>query len=43
MIYCDDRTIFLKSINTYDVFRYYKYIYKQIDEVIKQVGKENMV
>ena len=39
MIYCDSCIIFLKSIDTCDVIKDYKYIYKQMDEVIKQVGK----
>ena len=41
MVYCDGRTIFLKSIDASNVVRDYKYIYKQMDEVIKEVGKEN--
>ena len=43
VVYCDGHTIFLKSIDTSNVVRDYKYIYKQMDEVIKQVGKENVV
>ena len=42
MVYCDSHAVFLKSIDTSNVIIYYKCIYKQIDEVIKQVGKENV-
>ena len=44
MIYCDGCIIFLKSIiDAYDIFRNYKYIYKQMAEVIKQVGTINVM
>ena len=43
MIYCDGRTIFLKSIDASNVTRVYKYINKQMEEVIKQVGVANVV
>ena len=43
MIYCDGRTIFLKSIDVSDVIRYYKYTYKQMGEVIKQERVANVV
>ena len=43
MVYCYDRTVFLKSIDASDVIRDYKYLYRQIVEVIKQVGPSNVV
>ena len=43
MVYCDDRTIFLKSIDASYAIRDYKYIYKQMEEIIKQVGVANVV
>ena len=43
MVYCDGRTIFLKSIDASDVIRDHRYLYKQIMEVIKQVRPSNVV
>ncbi len=43
MVYCDGRTIFLKSIDASNVIRDHRYLYKQIMEVIKQVGLSNVV
>ena len=43
MIYCDGRIIFLKSIDTSHVIKYYKYIYKQMEKIIKQMEVANRV
>ena len=43
MVYCNGCIIFLKSIDASDVIKDYKYIYKQMEEVLKQVGVANVV
>ncbi|XP_077247296.1 uncharacterized protein LOC143887072 [Tasmannia lanceolata] len=43
MVYCDGKTVFLKSIEASDVVKDYKFIYKHMVDVIKKVGKENVV
>ena len=43
VVYCNGRTIFLKSIDASDVIRDYKNIYEQMEEVSKQVEVANMV
>ena len=42
VVYYDGHTILFKSINASDIVRDHKYIYKQMDAVIKQVEKENV-
>ncbi|XP_077249199.1 uncharacterized protein LOC143888647 [Tasmannia lanceolata] len=43
MVYCDGKTVFLKSIEASDVVKDYKFIYKHMADVIKVVGRENVV
>ncbi|XP_077247221.1 uncharacterized protein LOC143886936 [Tasmannia lanceolata] len=43
MVYCDGKIVFLKSIEASDVVKDYKFIYKHMVDVIKEVGKENVV
>ncbi|XP_077215765.1 uncharacterized protein LOC143850392 [Tasmannia lanceolata] len=43
MVYCDSKTVFLKSIEASDVVKDYKFIYKHMIDVIKVVEKENVV
>ncbi|XP_077219376.1 uncharacterized protein LOC143853475 [Tasmannia lanceolata] len=43
LVYCDGKTVFLKSIEASDVVKDAKFIYKHMVEVIKEVGKKNVV
>ncbi|XP_077216017.1 uncharacterized protein LOC143850677 [Tasmannia lanceolata] len=43
MVYCDGKTVFLKSIEASAVIKDYKYIYKLLVEVIEEVGEKNVV
>ncbi|XP_077249140.1 uncharacterized protein LOC143888581 [Tasmannia lanceolata] len=43
MVYCDGKTVFLKSIEASAVNKDYRYIYKLLVEVIKEVGEKIIV
>jgi hypothetical protein len=43
MVYCDGRSIFLKSVDASAYQRDHRYIYKLISDVIKEVGPENVL
>ncbi|XP_077242611.1 uncharacterized protein LOC143883140 [Tasmannia lanceolata] len=43
VVYCDGKTVFLKSIEASAVIKDYRYIYKLLVEVIKEVGEKNVV
>ena len=43
MVYYDGHAIFLKFIDTSDIVNDYKYIYKQMVEVVEEVGVANVV
>lgn len=43
MVYCDDITMFLKSVEASKVIKDYKYIGGLLEDVIKEVEQENVV
>ncbi|KAM1329377.1 hypothetical protein ACFX2F_013556 [Malus domestica] len=43
MVYSKGKTIFLKSVDASDHIKNYKYIYKLLRDVIKEVGEHNVV
>ena len=43
MVYCDENTIFLKVVDASDNIKDNKYIYGLLNDVIKEVGKANVV
>ncbi|XP_062020873.1 uncharacterized protein LOC133737295 [Rosa rugosa] len=43
MVYCKDKTVFLKSVNASSDIREHKYLAKLLKDVINEVGRENVV